>query len=174
MNKIKKVSLIASAFVLSLFNIGVYAADNFQYMQLESVLSQPANAATNTIAFDKVDGALKMGLAKQNVTVGADGVYFIMATAQIGALKSDAKLNGYVDLWLNQNGVPIPGTNSRITIIDNSTGPLITQFIAKVKAGDKISVGFSASNPGLGLVAIPASNGEEAIPSASFSIYTLN
>jgi len=82
--------------------------------------------------------------------------------------------DGYVDLWLIKNGKAVDNSNTRQTISKASTGVLVSQSIMKLKAKDTISVGFSASNPAMGLVAIPAANAEPAIPSIIFSIYKIS
>jgi len=171
METIKFFRLFSSFFMLSFLSFSAYALNSGGYAQLSSSQNQSANGPVNLAFIDKVDSLQNMSSTQNKVIVKADGIYFVMAAGQIGAIKKGVVDNGYVDLWLVQNGKVVANSNTRLTVNNAATGVLVSQTLMPLKAGDTISVGFSASDPSLGLVTIPATNGEPAIPSIIFSMH---
>lgn len=157
--------LIASVFILWIMNVSAYALD---YIQLSSFTSQAAGKAPTLVSFDKVNG---VSSHRHHVTVKEGGVYFVMVSAQIGSVKNELQANGYVDLWMEQNGKAIPGSNTRTSVNQNAISVLVSQLLVNMKAGDTVDVVFASDNPNLGLPAFPATSKEPAISSINFSLY---
>jgi hypothetical protein len=148
------------------------------YAQLSSSLSQKATTAGTLVTMDSNDAL--SGLAHDDkgkspdVTIKADGVYFMVAAIQVGKEKGDA--DDHIDVWMKQNGKDVDNSGCRQTIKDPKfTTVLVCQGIAECKAGDKFNVMISTNAPGdgVGIVKI-APKGEPAIPSIIFSIYKIN
>ncbi len=175
MNTIKASRLIASTLVVFLFSMCGHAGNpNEHYVQLSSTETQPASAAINEATFDDVNGISDLGSNKHNVTVHVDGIYFAMLSTQVGSVKQKDQASGFIDLWLNKEGVPVSFSNTRQSVQAGETHVMVTQAILSLKAGDTISVGFSATNPTLGLISIPMKNKEPTITSVNFSMYKLS
>lgn len=141
------------------------------YAQLSSLTSQlPTPGGISLIQVETVDAMFNLELSpdKQSVIIKEDGVYFVIMAAQVGSI--DQTTTGYVDLWLLKNKKGVPDTNCRKTVDQpTSTGVLVSPNMLFLKAGDRISVGFAASGPSLGIIfSQPVI--EPAIPSISFSI----
>jgi 2-keto-4-pentenoate hydratase/2-oxohepta-3-ene-1,7-dioic acid hydratase in catechol pathway len=67
------------------------------------------------------------------------------------------------------NGKDVDNSNTEQIIIDPSfTAVLVSQGVAELKRGDKITVVFSGSEPGVGLV-VKKPAGEPVVPSVIFS-----
>lgn len=145
------------------------------FSQLSSSKSQVAVAPVNLVSLETVDGIDSIGSAPTNITVNKAGFYFLLAAGQAGAVNSMAMADGnqYVDIWFIKNGVPVPHSRSRITVGQFITGTVVIQNLIGLNQNDKLSVGFSASAPGFGLVATPSKGNEPAIASVVFTIYKI-
>lgn len=145
------------------------------FSQLSSSKNQVAVAHVNLAFLETVDGIDNIGSAPTNITVNKTGFYFLLAAGQAGAVNSMAMADGnqYVDIWFIKNGVPVPNSTARITVGQFITGTVVIQNLMHLKENDKLSVGFSASAPGFGLVATPSKGNEPAIPSIIFTIYKI-
>ena len=148
------------------------------YAQLSSSMSQPASVTGTLVKMDSNDalgGVEHDDKGKgADVTIKADGVYFMVAAIQVGKDKGDA--DDYIDVWMKQNGKDVDNSGCRQTIKDPKfTTVLVCQGIAECKAGDKFNVVISSNSAdnGVGIVKI-APKGEPAIPSIIFSIYKIN
>ena len=171
MNRLKQMGLLASALVISIFNPSVYANNAGAYIQLSSSATQAATGQTNVAIFDKVAGKKGIDTIRDKVTFHEDGVYFIMASGQVGVIKPGSKASGDVDLWFLKNGEAIPDTTSRESVVAGSSNALIIQDVLSVKAGDTIGIGYASSNPLLGLFYLPATKNVPAIQSIVFTVY---
>lgn len=158
---------------IGLISSSALLASPIEYTQLTSLQNQPAVNATNLASLETVDGIQNIGNALNKVTVKNSGFYFVIAAGQVGAVKNTST-NGAVDIWLIKNGTAIPNTGSRSSVFGQATSTVVCQNIVQLNAGDSISVGFSASDPALGLITIPAADGRPAITSIMFTIYRLN
>ena len=162
---------MAGAAISCLISVNAYASDaNVEYIQLSSSMNQPAVQETNVAAFDRVNGQSNLTSAHHKIIVKVDGVYFLMVAAQVGNVKKDATGKGELDLWLIKNGQPIENSNSRRTINQGDTSVLVSQTLLSLKAGDSVSIGYSATNPDIGIIAIPAPNKEPSISSITLSM----
>jgi hypothetical protein len=92
------------------------------------------------------------------------GAFFLIAAAQVGG-----KAKGLVRLWMRVNGKDVDNSNAEQIILDPSfTSVLVSQGVAELKRGDKVTVVFSGSEPGVGLV-VKKPAGEPVVPSVIFS-----
>ncbi|MDP3705355.1 MAG: hypothetical protein Q8R24_05540 [Legionellaceae bacterium] len=172
MNLVRFFRLMMSSLFLCLFSMTTYAG-NIVYTQLTSTQSQPATNPSNLVSLETVDGIDNIGSAATKITINVSGFYFVMLSAQAGSVTPLPAGDGYVDVWLVLNNTPLPNTNSRKSMRNGETGMAVTQSIIQLNKGDSISVGFSASNPALGLITIPATKLEPAVTSAALTIYKL-
>jgi 2-keto-4-pentenoate hydratase/2-oxohepta-3-ene-1,7-dioic acid hydratase in catechol pathway len=74
-----------------------------------------------------------------------------------------------VRLWMRVNGKDVDNSNTEQIITDPSfTAVLVSQGVAELKRGDKVTIVFSGSEPGVGLV-IKKPAGEPVVPSLILS-----
>lgn len=164
---------------LSLFAMNSsISAENATFAQLSSLQTQIPGTGTQVVAMRNVDSLNNIERDSDNkVIIKEAGTYVIIAAGQVGQVGSDKNVpftGGYVDLWLKKNDKAIPNTNTRQSVDGiQTTGVLVSQAILSLNPRDVISVGYSANKPTLGLIAIPATVDEPAIPSIIFSIYKL-
>jgi len=98
------------------------------------------------------------------VTVNESGAFFFIAAAQVGG-----KGKGLVRMWMKINGKDVDNSNTEQLIPDPTfTAVLVCQGVAEVKRGDKITVVFSGSEVGVGLV-VKKPAGEPVVPSIILS-----
>jgi hypothetical protein len=102
-------------------------------------------------------------------TIHIEGVYFLMAAAQVGG-----KAAGSVRLWIKVNGKNVVNSNTEQVIPDASfTAVLVSQGVLMLKDGDTVEVVYSGSAPGLGLI-VKKPEGEPVVPSIIFSAFKVN
>ena len=171
MNKLKQMGLLVSALVMVFFNLNVCAKNVGAYIQLSSSVTQAASGETNVATFNTVAGNAGIDEVRDKVTFHEDGVYFIMAQGQVGVVKPGSTASGDVDLWFIKNGTSIANSTSRQSVVSGASSALVIQDVLSVKAGDTIGVGYSASNPLLGLFFLPAKKNVPAIQSIVFTVY---
>lgn len=143
------------------------------YGQFSSLFTQMPGTKSSIVKFDSIDVIknLVVSPSKDKIIIKEDGVYFLIASGQVGALTDPA--NGYMDLWVVRNDRPVANSNARMSIRDASeTGALITEVIVELKTGDTVSFGFSASNPNLGFIYSEPAN-EPAVVSFYVSIFKM-
>lgn len=163
---------------LAIPQVSMGAPPGPMYAQLSSSMSQKASLTGTLVTMDSNDalGGLEHDDKGKgaDVTIKADGVYFMVAAIQVGKEKGDA--DDYIDVWMKQNGKDVDNSGCRQAIKDPKfTTVLVCQGIAECKAGDKFNVVISSNSAdsGVGIVKI-APKGEPAIPSIIFSIYKIN
>lgn len=163
---------VVSFFSIVMMSTGMLNAST--YAQISSLNTQAlGDAKTAIVKMEnmEVSNGIDLASSKDKVMIKEDGVYFIMAAPQVGSTNSSA--TGYVDVWLMRNGNQMPNSNVRKGIAQGSdTTVVVSQTIAKLNAGDSIGIGYSASNPALGLIFTKPEN-EPAIPSLIFSIFKI-
>ncbi|HBI45920.1 MAG TPA: hypothetical protein DDY78_24150 [Planctomycetales bacterium] len=149
------------------------------YAQLSSMTTQrPKEGAPLIVQMennDALSGLTHDPKAKPDeITVDADGVYFVVAAIQVGKETGDAE--DYLDVWLKQNGKDVDNSGCRQAVQDPKfTTVLVSQGIAECKKGDVLNVAISASAPGKGLGIVATSpKGEATIPSIILSLYKIN
>lgn len=164
------------AFLLvSLFTF--YASDlcaQAAYAQLSSFQNQvPTSSGPKPIVMEVVDVMqhFELGPTKDHLIVKEEGIYFFIASGQMGSLRKN--VTGTLNLWFVKNGVGIPDSNCQESVDKTkSTSLVISQFATHLAAGDTIAAHFSANRPQLGLIYITP-EGEPAIPSFLFSIFKM-
>lgn len=146
------------------------------YAQLSSSLSQQIPNNTNQLVSMANEDALA-GIyhpSPDKVVIKEAGTYVLLVAGQAGVAKQAKAASGYVDMWLVLNGKIVPNSGVRQYLEKkDSTSVLIFQTVSPFEAGDSISIGFTASNPMLGLITTDATAKEPAIPSVIFSLFKL-
>lgn len=140
--------------------------------QLTSLRTQlPAVAGSSLVRMDNTDYLenLELTSQKDKVIIKEDGIYYIQSAGQVGSISPG--VIGYMDIWFEKNGAPIPNSNCRATVDPSTfTTVLISQTILKLSKGDMIGTRYAASGPSLGFIFMEPDN-EPAIPSLIFSIF---
>lgn len=164
----KRLLLLLYFFKLGMLDAGSYA-------QLSSLNNQiPSSPGRHAVILDHAEliKNFEMGPKKDLLIAKEEGVYFVIASGQIGTTRENAI--GNLDLWFSKNGKAIPNSNCRQSLeTPGSTSILISQFIVNLLPGDTISALFATSRPYLGFVCIKPEN-EPVIPSVLFSIFKLD
>ena len=146
------------------------------YAQLSSVETQVGPPYAQLIKLNKTDAArnvangtrsMSIGINKKTITVGHDGVYFMIAAGQVGS--TNGKGTGSVRLWWRQGGIDVGKSNAEQTVTPDYTTVLVSQGVGEAKEGDKLQIFQSARGEGLGLIAT-APKGEPVVPSMIFSL----
>jgi hypothetical protein len=135
------------------------------WIQASSTEEQLANdPKPKVVVMNSTDGAKNIKMDKGIVTVNESGAFFIIAAAQVGG-----KAKGLVRMWIRVNGKDVDNSNTEQLIGDPAfTAVLVSQGVAELKRGDKVTVAFSGSEPGVGLV-VKKPAGEPVVPSIIFT-----
>lgn len=161
-------------FMLSLYTFHVLGAEP-SYLGISTYVTQvPTSGKGSPIKFEEVSLVKNVLVSddKTGFVVQDAGVYQIVLVANAGATISGA--TGYVDCWFQKNGKWIPGTNTRITVDSPTSISIITvNFMEKLEKNDSVSIIFSASGPGLGLIAVKPI-AEPYISAAALSIIRID
>jgi hypothetical protein len=141
------------------------AASAASYLQASSTDEQlAADAKPKVVTMNSTDASKNIKQDKGVVTVNESGAFFLIAAAQVGG-----KAKGLVRMWMRVNGKDVDNSNTEQIITDPSfTAVLVCQGVAELKRGDKVTVVFSGSEPGVGLV-VKKPAGEPVVPSVIFS-----
>lgn len=110
------------------------------------------------------------------LTAKEDGVYFIMAVAQMGARESSSDIvkGGDVYLWFDINNKPISNSGNWIFVSPTAKAhTIVDQMAISLKAGDKFRIKFSSSSPSVGLISFPATELWPASPGITLTIYKI-
>jgi hypothetical protein len=153
--------ILTSAMLLA--TAGVASATS--YLQASSTEEQLAvDPKPKTVTMNSTDASKNIKQDKGIVTVNETGAFFLIAAAQVGG-----KAKGLVRMWMRVNGKDVDNSNTEQIITDPTfTAVLVCQGVAELKRGDKVTVVFSGSEPGVGLV-IKKPAGEPVVPSVIFS-----
>lgn len=116
------------------------------YAQLSSSQTQPVAAAgaASNITLNTNNGIYGIShsttIRNHEIVIQEDGIYFIMAGAQIG--RSASIPAGVHNLWLAKNNVNIDGTNIKTAIpaITPNTLVGITNWVGHLEQGDIITI----------------------------------
>ena len=151
------------------------ASASSSFAELASFLQ--ASSTEEQLATDTKPNVVRMmmdtgaGLTNKTgvVTIHFEGMYFLMAAAQVGG-----KTAGSVRLWIRINGKNVVNSNTEQAIPDASfTAVLVSQGVQLLREGDTVEVVYSGSAPGLGLI-VKKPEGEPAVPSIIFSAFKVN
>jgi hypothetical protein len=153
--------MFASAMILA-SAVGASAASYLQASSTDEQLA--ADPKPKVVTMNSTDASKNIKQDKGVVTVNETGAFFLIAAAQVGG-----KTKGLVRLWMRVNGKDVDNSNTEQIILDPSfTSVLVSQGVAELKRGDKVTVVFSGSEPGVGLV-VKKPAGEPVVPSLIFS-----
>jgi hypothetical protein len=158
---------LASA--LALAATSAFAAGG--YIQASSEQDQIApDTKPHQITMNSTDAAKGLKNANGVVTLDQTGTYFTIVGVQVGSRGG----TGLVRIWFQTNGKDADNSNCEQTVPDKDfTAVMISQGVGEYKKGDKVSMMYSGSAPGIGLVfRKPA--GEPAIPSVIFSAWKID
>ena len=135
------------------------------YLQASSTDEQlAADPKPKVVTMNSTDASKNIKQDKGVVTVNESGAFFFIAAAQVGG-----KTKGLVRLWMRVNGKDVDNSNTEQIITDPSfTAVLVSQGVAELKRGDKVTVVYSGSEPGVGLV-VKKPAGEPVVPSLILS-----
>src|SRR4249920_751644 len=153
--------IFASAMLLA--SVGVASATS--YIQASSSDEQLAtDTKPKVVTMNSVDAKKNITLDKTVIRVNESGAFFFVAAAQVGG-----KGKGLVRMWMRINGKDVDNSNTEQIITDPEfTAVLVCQGVAELKRGDKVTVVFSGSEAGVGLV-VKKPAGEPVVPSVIFS-----
>ena len=115
-----------------------------------------------------------------DITIIRPGNYFIMASPQVN--KNHGKHVVYIDFWIVVNGIAVPNSNIRLSLINKQeTDVIVSQGVVALNQGDIVNVYMNVIGDGCknhsqtGIVAtIPQNTVEPVIPSIIFSMFSLN
>jgi hypothetical protein len=159
----KAIFSVISVSVMLLASVGGASATS--YLQASSTDEQLAvDAKPKVVTMNSTDASKNIKQDKGVVTVNESGAFFLIAAAQVGG-----KTKGLVRMWMRVNGKDVDNSNTEQIITDPSfTAVLVCQGVAELKRGDKVTVVFSGSEAGVGLV-VKKPGGEPVVPSVIFS-----
>ena len=158
-------TIVSAIYMTAMLVASVGGASATSWIQASSTEEQVASdPKPKVVTMNSTDGAKNIKMDKGVVTVNEKGSYFLMAAAQVGG-----KTKGLVRMWMRVNGKDVDNSNTEQIITDPSfTAVLVCQGVAELKRGDKVTVVFSGSEPGVGLV-VKKPAGEPVVPSLIFS-----
>ncbi|MBM3193260.1 MAG: hypothetical protein FJZ59_03390 [Chlamydiae bacterium] len=178
---LKKINFFVISFLSYLFFIPLESEeislpDPEAYLEVASNKTQVPNPNQKSfIITDNTSFIKNFKAGDKGITFTAiiDGIYLIGSGVQVGIL--NPKVSGYIDVWFELNGAPIPATNSRQYISQSAEVALMTNaFLIELKNGDVFSIGFSASGPEIGIVAFTnLPNNEPDIVSIGISLFKI-
>jgi hypothetical protein len=161
----RKVLALAAAAIITLSG----SAGAATFINLFSDDNQVAAAANTPVAV-KLSGDATNGfkVAGTKITFTGAGDYFVEIAAQVGGAGT-----GNVYLWPRLNGKDIPDSNSiQYVSSKDFTAVLVSQGEMTFKANDVLEFMFSATAPGLGLIASKPA-GIPTVPSLLLTIHQL-
>jgi hypothetical protein len=146
-----------------------YAAGG--YIQASSEQDQIApDTKPHMITMNSTDAAKGLKNANGIVTLDQTGTYFTIVGVQVGSRGG----TGLVRIWFQTNGKDADNSNCEQQVADKDfTAVMISQGVGEYKKGDKVSMMYSGSAPGIGLV-FRKPTGEPAIPSVIFSAWKID
>jgi hypothetical protein len=160
-----KVILVSVALAASVG--GAFAASWIQASSTDEQLA--VDPKPKVVVMNSTDGAKNIKMDKGVVTVNESGAFFVIAAAQVGG-----KAKGLVRMWIKVNGKDVDNSNTEQLIADPAfTAVLVSQGVAELKRGDKVTVAFSGSEPGIGLV-VKKPAGEPVVPSIIFTAWKID
>jgi hypothetical protein len=146
------------------------------YVQVTSVETQsPVPETGSFILFDSADVVKNFTVSstKDVVTCQIPGCYIVYSCLQPAVLARG--IYGYLDTWFEINGNPIPSSNIRQYVDEQTRVSVFTNVVmANLKQGDMIGVKFLASRSDIGIIFIQSSlTSEPSVPSYGFSVYKI-
>ena len=148
-------SMIFSAFLVS----------SGDYAQLSSSETQPSQPAPRTVNLNTTDAAKGITNQAGTITFGQEGVYYVIAAAQVGGGGS-----GLVRLWFRMNESDVDNTNTEQFLARGETAVLVSPRVAWAQAGDRMTLTHVGKGSRVALVA-SRPKGEPVIPSMILSAF---
>lgn len=171
-----------SVILLLAFNGGTVAAEAI-YAQLSSRQDQLATMDTINkgivVEINNVDSIAGMSFdAKTNeLAVKEEGIYFLMAVAQVGAREYAGAIvkGGDIYFWIEMNKKAIENSANWIFASPSARAhTIVDQMILPCKKGDLIRFKFATSSPSMGLITFGATEKWPASPGITLSVYKIN
>lgn len=144
-----------------------------QLVQMDSINTGVVVAIDTVSAID----GLNFDKNTNEIEVQQEGVYFIMAVAQVGAREyvRDIVKGGDMYFWIECNQQPVADSGSWIFVSPTARShTIVDQIIQPCKKGDRIRFKFSASAPSLGLITFNATEKWPRAPGITVSMYKIN
>src|SRR5215469_4088280 len=159
------VSAVLLATASGAFAAGGYIQASSEQDQIVATANKP-----QLVTMNSTDAAKGLKNANGVVTLDQTGTYFTIVGVQVGSRGG----TGLVRLWFQTNGKDADNSNCEQEVpTPTFTTVMISQGVGEYKKGDKVSMMFSGSAPGIGLVyKKPA--GEPAVPSVIFSAWKID
>ena len=154
-------AIFGAFFMSAMLLASVGGASATSYIQASSSDEQLAvDTKPKAVTMNSVDAKKNITLDKTVIRVNESGAFFFVAAAQVGG-----KGKGLVRMWMKINGKDVDNSNTEQLITDGEfTAVLVCQGVAELKRGDKVTVAFSGSAAGVGLV-VKKPAGEPVVPS---------
>lgn len=114
---------------------------------------------------------------KNEIIVQEDGVYFLMAVAQMGAREEAGNIvkGGDIYFWVDLNDKAIEESGSWIFASPSARAhTIVEQMIQPLKKGDRIRFKFAANSPSMGLITFDSTEKWPSSPGISVSMYKVN
>lgn len=149
-------SIYFSLISISLYPL--YSENQEAYIQMSSSVTQTPNLITGTFILSDKGSAIPINNFDVSpnydfVICKIPGMYLICTGLEIAVLSKG--VSGYVDSWFELNGSPVPASNSRQFVNqDSPIAPVTNIFLMELKAGDTFGTKFIASGPNIGLICI--------------------
>jgi len=113
-----------------------------------------------------------------SITVSIPGVYFVVASPQVNEIYD--KHANYLDFWIAVNGIAVPDSGIRISMLSKKeTDVIVCQGLVQLASGDILTVAMNyvsthnyQNKDGIGIVAIVPEVGP-LIPSIIFTMYRI-
>lgn len=142
------------------------------FLQISAGSNQvPADTNATLITYDSTD-AQEGGIIEDagDIVVPIDGVYVILAGAQVG--KASGSNLRHLDMWARLNGVDIPRSAVRAGLTNIDSTVLLLNLVKRLDAGDRISFYQRVDNTtgGMGLYATTLVDAP-VIPSILVSVF---
>jgi len=98
------------------------------------------------------------------------GVYKVLTTTQFDAVGGPTSV---ANMWIEQNGVPLPNSNSAITIANAEENVLAVEWFLTCADNDKIEICFASVAGNVFATAYPANPPAPETPSIITSVHRI-
>jgi len=178
-NKILTITL--TIFLTLLTGLSQTAMAATPYAQLASNQTQLADTINQGIVatLQNVDNLEEIDWDKEEnkLIIKEDGVYFVMAVAQVGAREYGSALSdngGDLSFWFALNDKVIANTGTWHHVSPQSkSNTIVDQYALPLKKGDALSFMFSASTTSIGMVTFRGTETRPSSPGLSVSVFKM-
>ena len=158
------------------------SSNNGAYIQLSSAQTQIPDLRTGSLITSEPEAAPVLGKIVSNFEIKnkdliickIPGIYLVCTGLQVSVLAPE--VSGYLDCWYELNNKPIPVSNSREYVNqDSKTTLLVNSFLISLKKDDELGIKFIASSPDIGIICIKnLANNEPDILSFGASVIKID